>query len=152
MILRTLLDEKIPIVAFKDILHEFMKCTEKQIDFSTIYNNIRMLEKIRVKLPGNDNYHNFYNLSPEMEKKIETSIINVGYKHVLDLNPTDVKSFLRAIRYEKENRQFITILVKNSSIRRIIQQLIHLEFPTVPVLSRNELLDHLQDLIKGTIV
>ena len=86
-----------------------------------------------------------------MEEIIRCSIINIGYKDELGLNPKEIHDLLRPIRNEKSKKRILAILVEDSSIRRITQQLVHLEFPSVPVLSRIELLDHLQDFIKGTL-
>jgi type III secretion protein V len=150
-VLRALLKEAVPIVAFKAIVKEFSHLWESGVDQVTAVEILRSLREIRPDLPGNNQEFFFYQLSPLFEQEIDHSIRRTDGHPVLEMEPDRYDEILRAVRCNIRVHPRVGIVVENRAIRSLVRKLIEKDFPSVPTLSSQELLPALKGRILGEI-
>ena len=150
-VLKGLVREKVPITALEAIVKEFNHSKKNGMNLLEIVEKIRSIPEILPKLPGNNDQYSFYQIRPILEKEINRSIKRKHSQPILNMDPEICRDALTAVRTKASYQRNMAILVRNPQIRPFIKQLIRLEFPEIPVLSRNELLPHLESKIAGEI-
>ncbi|MEX2721495.1 MAG: FHIPEP family type III secretion protein, partial [Candidatus Wukongarchaeota archaeon] len=150
-VLKGLVREKVPITALEAIVKEFNHSKKNGMNLLEIVEKIRSIPEILPKLPGNNDQYSFYQIRPILEKEINRSIKRKHSQPILNMDPEMCRDALTAVRTKASYQRNMAILVRNPQIRPFIKQLIRLEFPEIPVLSRNELLPHLESKIAGEI-
>ncbi len=150
-VLRGLAREKVPIIALEAIVKEFNHCKKDGMNLLDVGEKIRSIPEILPNLPGNNDQYFFYQIGPILEEEINRSINRKHFQPVLNMDPGMCRDALTAVRENVSYQRNVAILVNNPQIRPFIKQLIWLEFPDIPVLSRNELLPHFESNIVGEI-
>src|SRR6266850_4956010 len=142
MVLKNLLEEFVPIVAFKKIVETFEELRKSGLGRLAILQAIRCIPEVRADLPGNDGKSSFYRLGARMEEKILSGIRTDNTLSYLWLGPDATQQILRRVREKiHSNPQvYAALLVENPAIRRFARKLTELEFPYLAVLARQELL------------
>jgi tetratricopeptide (TPR) repeat protein len=153
-VLKNLVEEFAPIIHFRAIIETFMRLRAQGAERLDILRAIRLLPEIRPDLPGNDCPCYFYSLGAGFEEKINGSIQVVDSESYLALEPEDTQRCLKLVRENINSRpdlKTVTLLVGNGAIRRFVRRLVELEFPYLFVLSREELLSGVEDMVAGEI-
>ena len=150
-VFKGLLNEGVPITAVEKIVEKFNKLRRGEDDLLTIVEKIRCIPEIRPKLLGNNEQYSFYRLGQNFESEINGSIYRNGSQTVLAMEPEICQDVLKAVREKVDSKRHISLLVENGELRPFVKKLIELEFPLVPVLSRQELLNEHYDNIVGKI-
>jgi len=151
-VLRGLLKEGVPITARKAIVDRFKRSRATRTDLVTIVEEIRSLPEIRPALAGNDDRYAFHLIGSTFEQEIETCINRKGSEPVLVMEPTKLGKFetaLSGLRKRVVSERHVAVIVANASLRSFVRQVIELELPNVPVLSRQELKPELERNIVG---
>jgi type III secretory pathway component EscV len=151
LVIKALLDEEVPITEFEAICSEFEHLYRKKTDVTTIVERIRMISKIRQKLPGNNDEFWFYQLGERLEASFRNSISKEGRLSILHMEPTICQDVLTAVRNQVESRRKLALIVQDVELRPFIRKIISLEFPYIPVLSRQELRKGFEAKILGAI-
>jgi tetratricopeptide (TPR) repeat protein len=150
-VIRSLLDEEVPIKAFEKIVKKFLHLREKGKDLLTIIEAIRSHPDVRNSLPGNNINYFYHQLGRHFEEIIEGSINSDSSKSILIMKPEDCMDSLTYIRNHVDTQRNMAILVKNANIRPFVKKLIDIEFPDIPVLSKSELQPYLKNHIEEEI-
>lgn len=150
-VFKGLLNEGVPIIEFEKIVTKFNQLKKDKKDILTIIETIRSIPEVHRTLPGNNDQYSFYPLGRRFEEEIKQSISIEDYQPILTMKPENVQDALTAVREQAGSNRNVAILVENAELRPFVRQLIELEFPLVPVLSRRELLPGLEGKIKGEI-
>ena len=150
-VIKGLLNEGVPIIEFEKIVTKFNQLKKDKKDLLTIIETIRSIPEVHRTLPGNNNQYSFYQLGRQFEEEIKQSISIEDYQPVLTMEPENVQDALTAVREQVGSNRNVAILVENAELRPFVRQLIEIEFPLVPVLSRRELLPDLEGKIIGEI-
>ncbi|MFX0197421.1 MAG: FHIPEP family type III secretion protein [Candidatus Hodarchaeota archaeon] len=150
-VLKGLLKEKVSIAALEGIVEKFNHLRETGTNLWIIIETIRSMPEICPKLPGNNDRHLFYSLGQDFEAMINESINRKDSQPVLVMEPEDVQDALSAVRAKLDSERNIALIVENVELRPFVRELIELEFPHIPVLSRQEWLPGLENNIIGDI-
>lgn len=142
MILRNLLDESVPIVAFKKIVETFELARKAGAARLAVLQAIRCIPEVRVDLPGNDSRSTFYRLGALFEEMVFNNIRTVNGISYLYLEPAVTQEMLRLLREKIQSNPhpYAAVVVDNPAVRRFVRKLIELEYPYLPALARQELL------------
>jgi tetratricopeptide (TPR) repeat protein len=150
-VLRSLLDEEVPIVELDTLLSGFFGMRETGLAVWNITEALRSLPEIRPTLLGNNRNYVFYRMSSGFESLIEESI-QVGEGHPnLDMKPGEVQEALGAVREVVESYPDEALVVEKAEIRPYVRELVQLEFPNLPVLSFREFFPHLEGRTRAEI-
>jgi len=150
-VLKGLLDEKVPIVKLEEIVKRFCQLRETGTPLWAIGEEIRSIPGVRPVLPGNNSRYSFYRLGPQYEAKINHSMMREDQQPILVMEPVDCGEALTAVRNEIGSQRYRALIVEDPDLRPFLSELIKLEFPHIPVLSRQELLPELEDRIVGEV-
>ena len=144
-VLKTLLDESVPIVAFKQIVQAFAEARKKGASRLAIVQAIRCIPEVRTDLPGNNSNCSFYRVGLRLQETISSAITTVNGFSYLALEPKVTQRILQAVRKRIHSglQENVALLVDNPSVRRFMKKVVELEFPYLPVLSTQELLEGL---------
>jgi tetratricopeptide (TPR) repeat protein len=152
---KSLLNDAIPILNLERILEKFneMKKGTKLVD---VLEAIRSIPEINRTLPGNNDKYFFYQIDSLFEEKLKKSAqqaISVGDWWVFpDSDSDSILGYVTSIKEGIESEGNVAILVENSKVRLFVKQMINVDLPFVPVLSKMELLPVLEKNIMGKIV
>ena len=150
-VLKGLVAEKAPIVAFPQILKKLNESLAEGKDLTTIIEEVRSLPEVRPSLWGNSYAYAFHRLGDQITKDIAKSVrIEQGNKFLAML-PEDCQEALARVRESLSSVTNVALVVEQPELRPLIRRLIELEWPHVPVLSRAELLPELSNRIVGEI-
>lgn len=149
----SLLDEQVPIVELDILMPEFFDKWERGLGVWQIREALRSVLEIRPTLFGNNSDYVFIQLGSSFESLFEKSMHMVDGCPILDMGPTDVQNALTAVRERGTAGECLleALVVGNSAIRPLVRELVQLEFPEIPVLSKSEVLPHLECRIRGKI-
>lgn len=150
-VLKGLVSEEVPIKPFDEIFDAFDKLYSAGENCLTIVETIRSSDKIRPELPGNNNKYSFLQLGRRFEAEIERCIFCEDSHSLLAMEPEDCQTALKAVRDKVGSNCQVGLLVKNTRLRPFVRKLTELEFPSVPVLSRQEFQSDLEANIIGEI-
>jgi type III secretion protein V len=148
-VLQALVTEGVGITAFKAICREFNRLYDAGTETITIAERLRYISGIREKLPGNSREFAFYQLGQHLEAQIHQSIQIDGQLLILNLKPEACQNILRVVRENMEFQKNVAILVDKAELRPFVRELIEIEFPWIPVLSRKELATGLEKNIRA---
>ena len=146
-VLRGLLKEGVPITARKAIVDRFKLSRAARTDLVTLVEEVRSLPEIRPVLAGNDDRYVFHLIGPTFEQEIEAAINRNGSQPVLAMDLPTLGKFqtaLSGLRTRVASERHVAVIVANVGLRPFVRQLIELELPNVPVLSRRELKTELE--------
>ena len=146
ILLRGLVSEKVPITEFKTILKYFETHDQDEKNLTNVINNIRLIPEIKKVLPGNREKTHFKKLSTRLESEFQNAIHIDHGKYFLAISPEKTQDVLIAVRKKIVDAENIAIVVENTQLRPLVGQLLKLEFPNTPVISREELLQPLSSL------
>jgi tetratricopeptide (TPR) repeat protein len=141
LLLRNLLDEGVPLLAFDDILETFFDLHYTAAPRLAVLRALRLLPKVRAQLPGNVRDGCCLRLPEDVEREISCAVRDDDSGAFLSLPPERTRRVLAMVRRSLEARADCTaVVVTTPAIRRYVKKLIALEFPGLPVLSSEELL------------
>jgi hypothetical protein len=144
-ILRTLLDELVPIKSISVLCTKYLEMVDAELPFYEMIEEVRCLDEIRRAPCRKGDTVPVYNLGTRFVETIERGIIWSGSAAILSLEPEAVQDALSAVRAElgrlPPNAPGPSILVKDWKLRRPIRKLVQIEWPHLRVLARRELSD-----------
>lgn len=138
-VVRSLLEEKVPISPLGALAEAFLSLRESGAAVWDIEEELRMLPGLRMRLPGNDDGRATYHLSDRIEGLFADAIRGTDDGPMLAMGPQDVADVLTSVREVVEDHPRERIVVQNPRVRRVVRELIQLEFPQLPVLAGREL-------------
>lgn len=150
-VLKGLVAEKAPILAFPQILKKLNESLAEKKDLTTIIEEVRSLPEIRTSLWGNSAAYAFNRLGDQITKDIAKSVRIEQGNQFLAMLPEDCQEALARVRDNLSPGKNVALVVEQSELRPLIRRLIELEWPNVPVLSMAELLPELSNRIVGEI-
>src|SRR5262249_46368265 len=143
-VIRLLLAEMVPVRDLRAVAERYLTLVPSK-PVIEVTEELRMLDSIRPRLPGNAPGKAIYRLSKELTKEIETGLVHHGSSVVLALEPTTCQEILSAVRTEVGSRPSdvdgTPLVVEDPELRFFVRLLIELEFPDVSVLCDRELID-----------
>lgn len=148
-VIRALLDEGVTVSALEPILIAFHE--HKDEDERAIAEVVRLSQ--RERLPGNTDGKRFAHLSDDYENTLASGIYDQGAKRLLALEPEPTQELLTAVRMAlgDSKRSQVVVVTRRQGIRPYVRKLLELEFPSLAILSEQELLPELRDRVSGTI-
>ena len=147
-VLKSLLNEGVPITALEEIVETFMQLKESGADLFTIVETIRSIPEVRPVLPGNNDKYSFYRLG-ELEKEINRFIHRTDNQPVLAIEIDKYQNIFKSVQEKIGSTGKAAIITENAELRPFVRKLIEHKFPDVPVLSGKELLPDLEIRIAG---
>jgi flagellar biosynthesis component FlhA len=151
MVMKGLLNEGVPIIEFEKLVERFNESRKDKKNLLTIIDTIRSLPEVKTTLPGNNDQYSFYRLGQRFEEEVKKSVSIEDYLPFLATKPLIIQKALTAVRRKIGSNRNVALFVENAELRPFVRQLIEIEFPLVPVLSRMELLPDLEGKITGEI-
>lgn len=143
---RGLLMERTPIRPFAEMYKSFAQLDGQGMSPGQIAEEVRALPDFRPRLLGNDSTYTHVTLSDRFESVIRGLVYRGGMHPVLAMLPEECQAALNATRAALKDIKRPALVVRNQEIRALVRQLLVLEFPGLPVLSRSELKE---ELLKG---
>jgi tetratricopeptide (TPR) repeat protein len=141
LLLRTLLEEVVPVVAFEDILESFLDAYAARAPRLEILQSARLLPRVRAHLPGNTEPGPCLQLPADAEEQLLNAIRVDDSGSYLAMGPELSQPILAVVkRAIALHEDAAAIVVIKPEVRRFARKLIDLEFPFIPVLSYEELL------------
>ncbi len=150
-VLRALVTEEVPITPLDQICRTFCESLGAGLDLTAIVEGTRSLPDLRPKLPGNNNNYTLYRLGPQFMAQIEQSIRTEQEHRFLAMEPEKCQQALAAVRDKVASQAGIALWVEQPALRPFVRRLTEIEFPGIPVLSRQELLPELTGQMAGEI-
>lgn len=151
IVLKSLLKERVPIVAFEEIADEFMRLKNSNIGLIPITEAMRSIPKICPQLPGNNKSYHFYQLDSKFEDVLNSNFNRSDSHAVLAIEPQQYQRFLASMRNAMTVQWNTALIVNNAFLRPFVKRLIANEFPDIPILSMRELRQDLSSRIVGKI-
>jgi len=136
--LRGLVAERVSIVALEDLCQLHL-AQPPDITLMNLVEKMRRLEPIRHRLPGNDKESTRLSAGRQLSETIRSGIVG-GPVPVLALEPEACQRVLSAVRMAVDGVTRPALVVDDPAIRAHLRVLVELEFPSLPVLARDELL------------
>jgi tetratricopeptide (TPR) repeat protein len=150
-VLRRLVDERVPIIALDAIVTNFIELTKARKNVPAIVEATRSLPEVRSTLPGNNDGYSFYFVGQNLEAEIRKGV-GAGNAHpTLALTPENYRRAMDPIRNKLTSQPNVVLLAESATLRPFVRKLIEVEFPQVPVLSREELVHGLESKIVGEV-
>jgi tetratricopeptide (TPR) repeat protein len=147
-VLKALILEKTPIIAFESICNEFLMQYQPDANLTAIVEQLRLLPEIRGQLLGNNTSFTFYQLGESLEERLQGCILPASHQFVLAIEPEFCQDVRSAIRNRVSGMRDVALLVNISRLRPLLRKLTELEFPHLPILCRSELLDGLENQVE----
>jgi tetratricopeptide (TPR) repeat protein len=147
-VLQGLVTEGLPITPFKVISRTFNLLYDEGRDVRAIAERLRLNPAIRKKLPGNYGNFVFYRLGKRLEGLIYQSLEKDGETLILNMRPEDCLDIFGIAREKIRPGMNQAFLVDDPELRPFVRELMTIEFPDIPVLSRQELAYGLENNIK----
>jgi type III secretory pathway component EscV len=136
-VLRGLVEEGVPILNHALILESLLKAQGDQ-DYLTTAGEIRL--QLKTKLPGNDPITQQIALPTDVESKIAAGLTGTGAKRCLALTPEETQDVLAAVReLIPSDKPGWALTVQRTEVRPFVRKLVHLEWPSLAVLAKEEL-------------
>jgi len=155
LVIKSLINEGVPILELERIVEKFNQVNKNE-RLEDVIAKIRSIPEITRTLPGNNDQYFFYQLAHPFEEKLEKTAqqaISVGGWWVIPDEEYDtMEGYVTAIKDRIGSEGNVAILVENLIVRSFVQQMISVDLPSVPVLSRMELSSDLEKNITGEIV
>jgi tetratricopeptide (TPR) repeat protein len=149
-VVRALIAENVPIVAFKAICEFYLKnCDGTSV--VQIVEGLRSLPEIRASLPGNSADVELWRMGTAFQVALANDIHNENAAPVLAMTPYACRAALTAIRNVVTDRRGKALVVDDSALRPFVRKLVEVEFSSVFVLSTAELMPDLKDRFAGEI-
>lgn len=139
LVLGNLLEEGAPLVPFRPIVETFLTLRAAGRERLEILRAARLLPGIREQLPGNTRSGSLAPLPADVEREIEASIQTIDSIPFLAMEPERTRQLLAMVRQHAGGSALAGIVVANPLIRRYVRKVVELEFPSLPVISREEL-------------
>jgi len=141
-ILQGLVAEKVPITALDDLCRFFIdNYGHKTAEY--IIEKMRMLNKVREKLPGNSKDYTLLPIGEDFEKVLAKAVVETSSLHLLAMEPEICQNALTSIRNAVSGVRRAALVVHEPSLRIHLRKLVELEFPHLHVLSQRELAEDL---------
>lgn len=147
-VLRALVNQDVSVKDLARILEIFQEEWPAQKAVAPVVERIRA--ELCEELPGNSERYRFYELGPALEKRLRAALYRNGSEPILAMAPEECQETLSAIR-DRLGDDHRAALVTASELRPHLWELVQLEWPRVPVLSREEWLPHLEERLAGRI-
>jgi len=150
-LLRGLVKESVPVKNLMVILNAFH---DHGLNFDNPFQAIESVRlRLKGELTGNNGESEFLCLSPEFEKEIENSVIDLDGKRFFAIQAEPTQDLLAAFRNGVGHKKLgnLVIVTRAEGIRPFVRRLIELEFPRVKVLSWQEMRPELRGRIAETI-
>ena len=142
---RALVSEGVPLRSVGAIFEQFRKLYSADADHQSIVEAIRSAPFMRNELPGNSHQGVLETLDLTLEETLRASIQNPNVEPVLALEPETCQNVLTDLRNTIGGRKNVSLVVDDARIRPYLRSLANLEFPSVHVVSRRELLEPTSD-------
>ena len=150
-VVRNLVDERVPVLAFRSIVEAFLELHAHGTPRLDILKAIRLLPGVRHRLPGNGPPTSYFCLPDATEDEIARSITVADGVPYLCMEPEALERTMALVRgWVHAQIDATTLVVRNAAIRRFARRLVELEFPGVMVLSQDELLPGIAAIIHHT--
>lgn len=141
---RGLVAEGVPITPLGEVYEAFERRYSEQADLLNIVESIRSLPAFRSRLPGNDPRYSILELGSSWEAEIRNAVYQFGSHSLLAIEPEPCQRALSAFRGGVGGQQNVVAVVDDPELRPFVRLLIEIEFPNIPVLSRQELRSDLE--------
>lgn len=138
-LLRALVKENVPITSWEKILEAVNGPELTKNDVGAMVHTVRL--QLKEMLPGNNTKAKLINLPYEIESKFANWIWQQNNKTFFAIPPEDTQELLSQIR-ELVNSSDVNevLVVHRAEVRPFVRRLVELEYPTLMVLSLEELL------------
>jgi flagellar biosynthesis component FlhA len=137
-LLRALVSERVPIVAWPDILAVVRENGLAHHNLTDVVGEVRL--KLKAQLPGADAETARITVGEEVEARIDPWIEEQDGKRFFAIPPEDTQALLTDIRELIDGAPDRSVLVtRRPDLRPFIRRLVELEFPDLMVLSEEEL-------------
>lgn len=84
-------------------------------------------------------------LSEQVETEFKQATYTENGQYILTMVPETCQKVLTAVRKKIRDKENVAIIVTDQRLRSLLSQLLKLEFPKVPVIASNELLQPYAD-------
>lgn len=139
-VVMALLAEQIPIPALPELHQHYRRIDGPRRPVSTAVEQLRLWEKLRIKLPGaQDNFH-YVGFEEQEEQRLESFLTGEGNARALALPMEYIRRFMGAIirKTQELEGQHIAIVTTRESLRPYLRSVL-VALPQVPVLKATEL-------------
>jgi flagellar biosynthesis component FlhA len=137
-VLRALAEEEVPINAEEAILEAFLETQRGQDTLATVH---AVRRRLRDRLPGNHPDTEHLVLPSQLEARVAAGVSGEGDRRRLALAPEETQEVLAEIRTlvqgDKGQR---ALVVRDAELRPFVRRLVQLEWPSLHVLARGEIL------------
>ena len=150
-VLRTLLDERVPLLELSTIVRRFLALWPQHGDRLAVVDAVRRLDAVRSMLPGNQPGTRLIEAGARWERLIADSILVSDAMPYLGTQPSDSMRCLAAVRAALPGEGEVALLVEDARVRRFLRRLVELEFPALPVIARDELVVPAEGRVIGSL-
>lgn len=150
-VLRTLIDERVPLLELSTIVRRFLAMWPKDGDRLAVVDAVRRMEAVRPMLPGNQPGTRLIEVGAPCERLIAGSIQLEDAMPYLSMPPSDTQRCLAAVRAVLPGEGEAALLVADARVRRFLRRLVELEFPSLPVVARDELAAPVDGRVIGSL-
>jgi flagellar biosynthesis protein FlhA len=144
-VLQNLLREKVAIRDLLTILETLADCAPltRDPELLTEYARLRLSRSFISPYIGEDGMLKLITLAPDVEDVLIKGIQTTDHGSYLSIDPKDADSIIASIREETENamtKNIQPILLTSPTVRRHLRKMVEHFFPSLMVISQNELL------------
>jgi type III secretory pathway component EscV/Flp pilus assembly protein TadD len=137
---RALVAEGVPVQPLGDIWAEFERCVREGVRPQNIVERLRVIAPLRRELPGNNGAYRLLPFGALFEQEILQALHPDRTPSVLAMEPERCRDALNIVRKAVNEAPDLALVVSKPLLRPFVQRLVELEYPNIPVLSRQELL------------
>jgi tetratricopeptide (TPR) repeat protein len=139
-VVMALLAEQTPLVPLPEIHQQYRRLGGTNLSVATAVEELRVWEKLRIKLPGVQANYQYIPLGEQEEQLLERFLSGEGNTRVLALPLTYTRSFLGAIirKIQAHDQQEIALVTNQQNLRPYLRSVL-LTLPQIPILKTTEL-------------
>lgn len=138
-VLRALLGEGVPVQPLGPLVERFERLRAEEASLQEIVEELRAMDELRVRLPGNQPGTTYYAVSDVFLDAFAGSIHADGSARSLAMEPETCQEVLAAVRDVVSGEAREALVVHRRALRPFVRRLLELEFPALAVLSSEEL-------------
>ncbi len=150
-VLRTLIDERVPVLELPAIVRRFLAMWPQQGDRLAVVDAVRRMDAVRPMLPGNQPGTRLIEAGARWERLIADSVRVSDAMPYLGTPPDDTMRCLAAVRAALPGDGEFALFVEDAGVRRYLRKLVELEWPWLPVIARDELVVPAEGRVIGSL-
>ncbi|MFZ5981433.1 MAG: flagellar biosynthesis protein FlhA [Candidatus Zixiibacteriota bacterium] len=155
-VLQALLRERVPIrdlATIVETVSDYIGAT-KEADILAEYVRMSLKRQITEIYKDNKGRINVFTIDPAIEQKLSESVQNTKQGLMLVLEPSMTEAILEKIGIEvskMENSGLVAICICSPNIRLALRRLVEASYPTLAVISYNEILPNVEIVSTGLV-